>query len=120
MTKVHYSDINVITLYRSQGSDSQEFVDCLYQLIDTDKPTIITGDFNLCYIDQKENLIVKYLENLGFSQLVEEATHLQGGHIDHVYSNHNNEVYDVSVMLYSPYYTSKDHDALFVTVRCLP
>ena len=116
MTKLIFSDVNIINVYRSQGANNQEIVDFLEQLIDTDKPTIIAGDFNLCHIDHKENLIVKYLENHGFSQLVKEATHLQGGHIDHVYSNHNKEVYSVSVMLYSPYYTCQDHDALLVTL----
>ena len=119
MTKLDFSDVKIISLYRSQGANSQEIVDCLKQLIEKDKPTIIAGDFNLCYVDQKENLIVKYLENRGFSQLVKEATHLQGGHIDHVYSNHDKAVYDVIAMLYSPYYTCQDHDALFVTLRCL-
>ena len=102
MTKVNLCDVNIISLYRSQGANNQEIVVCLEQLIDTDKPTIIVGDFNLCYVDQKENLIVKYLESHGFSQLVTEATHIQGGHIDHVYSNHSKTVYDVHVMAYSP------------------
>ena len=119
MTKLDFSGVKIISLYRSQGANSQGIVDCLNQLIEKDKPTIIAGDFNLCYVDQKQNLIVKYLENCGFSQLVKEATHLQGGHIDHVYSNHDKTVYDVFVMHYSPYYTCQDHDALLVTLRCL-
>ena len=60
------------------------------------------------------------LENEGFQQLVDEATHYMGGHIDHVYSNHNPQKYQVDVKLYSPYYLAKDHDALLITIIKVP
>ena len=43
-----------------------------------------------------------------------EATHINGGHIDHVYLK-TEESMNASVELYSPYYTAKDHDALCVS-----
>ena len=64
------------------------------------KVTIIAGDFNSCFVDQRDNSITKFLEDIGFSQHVSEATHLMGGHIDHVYSNHDRNVYDVTVLMY--------------------
>ena len=56
------------------------------------------------------------LEHAGFAQLVHEATHFKGGHIDHVYSNHNPSQLNVGISLYSPFYLAKDHDAICITV----
>ena len=49
-----------------------------------------------------------------FKQLVHEATHINGGHIDHVYLRSDSLV--ATVELYSPYYTAKDHDALCISL----
>ena len=50
---------------------------------------------------------------MGFKQLVQVSTHIEGRHIDHVY------VLDLQahVELYSPYYTAKDHDGLLITIK---
>ena len=57
------------------------------------------------------------LEDLGFQQLVSEASHLKGGHLDHVYSNHDPNKFENEILMYSPYYTSMDHDAICLTLR---
>ena len=57
------------------------------------------------------------LFDLGFYQLVGEATHLKGGHLDHVYSNHDPKKFKNEILMYSPYYTSLDHDAICLTLR---
>ena len=54
-----------------------------------------------------------YLNWLLF-QLVKEATHIEGGHIDHVYIR--SEGLSATVEMYSPYYTAKDHDALCISI----
>ena len=71
----------------------------------------------MCFIDQRDNEVTKMLEDHGFIQLVGEATHWKGGHIDHVYINHDPSLFQADVAMYSPYYTSKDHDALLITIR---
>ena len=77
------------------------------------KCTVIGGDFNICQAKNKQNSIAKWLSSFGFRQLVTEATHIEGGHIDHLYVSN-----DISAELeiYSPYYTSLDHDALCVSI----
>ena len=60
------------------------------------------------------------LEDNGFSQLVNVATHFRGGHIDHVYSNHDPQLFNVKVNLYSPFYLASDHDAICVTITKPP
>ena len=47
--------------------------------------------------------------------MIERPTHIQGGHIDHVYwLDRHNEMNHPNVEFYSPYWT--DHDALLVTI----
>ena len=61
-------------------------------------------------------MVTKGLEEMGFQQLVEEASHLKGGHLDHIYSNHDQKDFKVEILMYSPYYTSLDHDAFCITL----
>ena len=119
ITKLTTTDIDVINVYRSQGADNKEMIEDLKSIIDTKKTSIIAGDFNLCFSSHRANSVTKFLEEQGFTQHISNATHLMGGHIDHVYSNHDPNIYDVNVLMYSPYYTCQDHDALFITASRL-
>ena len=49
------------------------------------KPLLITGDFNICIMNHLKNRMSKGLEINGFRQMIKEATHIRGSHIDHVY-----------------------------------
>ena len=75
------------------------------------------GDVNICFKFDRNNNLIKNLEDNGFDQYVKEATHIQGGLIDHVYVKQGSTVVDVDVCLYSPYYCAKDHDALLLTIN---
>ena len=61
-------------------------------------------------------MVTKMLQRLGFEQIVAEASHLLGGHIDHVYSNLDGSKFKVDIQMHSPYYTSNDHDAFCITI----
>ena len=52
---------------------------------------------------------------MGFDQLVHEATHIRGRHIDHAYLLDPNDKMKLVVGRYSPYYT--DHDAICITIE---
>ena len=119
-TKLSSLEIDIINVYRSQSANNSNFLDELSTLINKDKTTIICGDFNLCLVKEKLNIVTKSILEYGFSQLVTMATHIKGGHINHVYSNHDSKLFEVDVMMHSPYYTSHDHDALFITVKRCP
>ena len=45
------------------------------------RPTIITGDINVCLNKEPRNLLTTVLNDLGFNQLVNDATHVRGGKI---------------------------------------
>ena len=88
---------------------------CLEFLVESKRPTLITGDFNVCYNEHRNNAITSVLQRLGFVQLVEKATHIMGGLIDHAYWIDVEGIWELpSLETYSPYYS--DHDTLLVTL----
>ena len=98
-------------MYRSSSSSKDRFCDKLIKLIDSTRESIILGDFNICGQREKSCTIVKSLSCYGYTQLVKEATHIRGRHIDHAYwRNINNTWLDPAIDRYSPYYS--DHDAI--------
>ena len=85
-------------------------------LIEDNKPTLITGDFNVCYRQNTSNAISRSLVEQGFSQMVGKATHVMGGMIDHAYWKDNSDSwYAPEIETFSPYYS--DHDAILVTMK---
>ena len=69
----------------------------------------------MCFIENRKNRTTSYLLNNGFKQLVQEATHIDGGHIDHVYWK-SDVTMQAEIEIYSPYYTSKDRDAMCISI----
>lgn len=120
ITKISSADIDVINIYRSPRATNavdSDLVMRLGNMIDQSRQTIIGGDFNICFQKKRGNIVLVTLESLGFNQLVSTATHIEGGFLDIVFSNHNIfKKYEVVTQLYSPYFTYKDHDAVLVSV----
>ena len=116
MTKLTSPKLDVISVYLSNRIDSSLVVDSFKKLIDFDKSTILCGDFNICFKQERNHKVIVTLESFGFKQLVTASTHIQGGHIDHVYLLEGCSKVKVDVSLYSPYYGAKDHDALLINV----
>ena len=82
------------------------------------KATLITGDLNLCLKKNPRNFITKRLQDMGFLQLVTEATHIKGGWIDHAYWMDPKKKWKNPVMEnYCPYYS--DHDMLLISLNKL-
>ena len=113
LSKLESTLLDVIVVYRSERGNSLELLENIKSLITHGKDTAIFGDFNICYLSTRNNRISKYLEQNGFSQLVREATHIQGRLLDHFYLKTANEVKS-SVLRYSPYYS--DHDAICTSI----
>ena len=84
------------------------------QLHNIDKTTVIGGDLNICVLKQPKNFATTSLATMGFEQIVTEATHIEGGAIDHIYiSQGQDTIFDWDLELYPKYYS--DHDGLFLT-----
>ena len=110
--KTMFVKLDTINVYRSQKGNQHELIQTLEKMIDRKKLCIIMGDFNLCGNEEKRNVVTLFLERLGFSQLMKEATHVQGRVIDHVYVNDKASVLEIE--RFSPYYS--DHDGLLVSL----
>ena len=93
----------------------QDIITQLEDMIDDKKFTVIGGDFNICALKNPNNLMTKKLKELGFNQIVNQATHIEGGLIDHLYIK-KRKGEDISwVVEVMPKYYS-DHDCICVTL----
>ena len=117
LTKLSSASVDVISVYKSKDGSLLTLAELIVNMVDPDKTTLICGDFNICLRTNRRNLLREQLEILGFSQQVKEATHLQGGLIDHVYYKKGKVDGKVDVSLYSPYYTAFDHDAILTVLE---
>ena len=109
--------IDLLVLYRSQSGSHEVIKEILETLIDKEKPLLIIGDFNFCYLDYSSNLTGRYLHQNDFTQLVEEPTHIEGNLIDQAHVRDTKGVNQYSVMLHSKYYT--DHKGIAVLIKRL-
>ena len=117
ITKLTSESLDIISVYRSQEGLIDQLLNDITNNINWQKSTLICGDFNVCYNIDKSNKLIATLENLGFKQLVQEATFIKGSLIDHVYLRECGAITAVDCCLYSPYYCAMDHDALLTTIR---
>ena len=116
LMKLISKSLDVISVYRSKEGQIDELLNDITDIISWEKRTLICGDFNICYNEDRSNKLIETLENHGFNQLVQEATFIKGSLIDHVYLRECETRSNVDCCLYSPYYCAMDHDALLTTV----
>ena len=85
-------------------------------MIDHSRPTLITGDFNICLLKHPKNIITKTLTEYNFKQLMKGATHLLGGQIDQAYwKDPTSKMEEPRIETYCPYYS--DHDAVLISLQ---
>ena len=82
VSKFTSENIDVVSIYRS--SDSKIRFEEVFKniILSKEKPTLIVGDMNVCYQEERKNRIVQYLIANKFKQFVSGSTHFQGRHID--------------------------------------
>ena len=115
IVKVSQDDLDSINLYRSNNFSISEAWDILEMMIDLDRTTLITGDFNVCLRKSQMNSISSELSKCGFSQLQHESTQIMGGQIDHIYWKDPSGNWNLPIVeRHSPYYT--DHEAFLMTL----
>ena len=115
ISKFSVGGIDTISVYQSNSHSIIEVREALTSVVEVGKPTLITGDFNLCAKKNANNIITVSLTKMGFQKLIDRPTHVQGGHIDHIYWIDKDARFKLpEVEYYSPYWT--DHDSLLVTI----
>ena len=105
----------ILNVYRSSTSSRDAFCDKIEEMIDSFKAPMIFGDFNICGQQEKMTKIPRFLSSLGLTQLVNEATQIQGRAIDHIYIKEEMKTAVLNIERYSLYYS--DHDALLLTLK---
>ena len=113
-------DIEIINLYRSpECRNIETFVK---NLIDPGKKTIVVGDTNINYKDQKKQRFVEMMtEELGFEQLVTQPTFdrlpatLSPSLLDHVYVSSELRR-NIKIEQKCVYYS--DHDVILISLLC--
>ena len=111
---------DIICVYRSDKADSKKIAEQLKRMIEVEsnKTCIVLGDFNLCYNEDKENVITKTLEKdpLNFRQYVQNPTRVSGRIIDHVYISLKDpySAHAPVINQRSIYYS--DHDNILITL----
>ena len=87
----------------------------LQSMLDGEKMTVIGGDFNICVLAKENNFLTKSLTQMGFKQIVKQATHIQGGALDHIYISQGCTTGFKTSLEYIPKYYS-DHDSLCLAI----
>jgi exonuclease III len=110
--QLRFDKFDAIFLYLSSGCNKEEILNHLESWILEKRPTVIMGDMNIDY--DKSNKLIKALDNLGFQQLIQEATRISGSLIDHIYVNKELHCLNVTTQLDGMYYS--DHDAITIHI----
>ena len=112
--KLSTNTLDIVNVYRSQEEPFNSIKRHLQNLVNIKKSTLIIGDFNFCYLEKTNNLR-NYLDEQGFSQLVSNATHINGGLLDQVYIRQVEGINGAMVKQMSNYYS--DHDTITVHIQ---
>ena len=111
---------DVISVHRSESAPYEDVLCDIAQICSDEKLTILGGDFNVCALKNQNNLLMKGLTQLGFNQLICEATHIAGRTIDHCYvrqavSYTGSQLTGKNIFLHSVYWS--DHDAILISIN---
>ena len=85
MSKVSDEKLSIINIYLSRGADKAEFLRDLGNLVKGTKNCFIVGDFNIDFLRNSREPIIKTITSKGFTQIITAPTHLSGGLLDHIY-----------------------------------
>ena len=119
ISKFASDNCEVISVYRSESAPYEDVLCDIAQICNDEKLTILGGDFNVCVLKNENNLLIKGLTQLGFIQMIFEATHIAGGAIDHCYVRQavgytGSQLTGKNTYLHSVYWS--DHDAILISM----
>ena len=119
ISKFACDNCEVISVYRSESAPYEDVLCDIGQICNDEKLTIIGGDFNICVLKNEHNILIKGLTQLGFIQMISEATHIAGGAIDHCYVRQavgytGSQLTSKNTYLHSVYWS--DHDAILISM----
>ena len=114
LSKFTSSTLDIIFLYRSQQANYKQLNENIKLMTNIDKPQLVVGDFNFCFLRNSSNSTKSYFHEENFAQLIREPTHIDGHLIDQAYLRDTSGKLRCTVELQSKYYT--DHMGLAIIV----
>ena len=107
LSKFTSSSLDIILLYRSQSANLSEINQEIESLTNREKPQLVIGDFNFCYLTHTSNATRNYLLGDSFTQLIQEPTHIDGHLLDQAYLR------DIDGILDTIYYPGQKLSSLY-------
>ena len=83
--KSSFNSIDIINVYRSAEGSKTTLIESMRQMIDEGRTTVIAGDFNIDYLKNPNDIVIKTIISCGFQQIVSSQTHEKGRLLDHIY-----------------------------------
>ena len=114
LAKIKSNLADIIVLYMSQAGNLNGLENILSQIIKTDTPTIIIGDFNVNFLDEKTKSTRSFLKKQSLVKLVNVPTHIEGSCLDQALVRDQQKMNTYHTQLTSKYYT--DHKALSLII----
>ena len=116
ITKYKIDSLCMVSVYRSNNGNVGLLVESLLNLVNGESYVLVMGDFNICNEKKNNNAVKTTMIKHGFKLLIEQSTHICGGHIDHAYWRDSDDLWKEPVIQrHGAYYS--DHDALCVTLQ---
>ena len=115
LSKYTADALDIIVLYRSQQGNYEDLNQSIEKIKSKEKPQLVIGDFNFCYLDKSSNATRRYLERQNFTQMIKEPTHIEGNLLDQAYLRDIDGELDCTAEVHSKYYT--DHKGLALIVK---
>ena len=113
IVKLSLPELDIFAVYKSKTYSCGQMVRSLTDLMDPGKATFVAGDFNID--NSTDDSLATELTAMGFHSMVNAATHVAGGHLDHGYFRDAKEIWHLTIERFSPYYT--DHDLLAAVLK---
>ena len=110
ITKITSEHQEIINVYRSDGADTENFLEDLFGLVSSMKQTLVMGDFNLCYQTESSHKLFQAFQRKGYQQIVKAPTSLKGRLIDLAFISPMDSNASFVAQQQSQFYT--DHDLI--------
>ena len=105
---------DVITIYRSQNYPLEALNKEIKKLITQKKPTLVIGDFNFCYKDERKSTKT-FFESYNLNQVINNPTHIGGHILDQAYLSEDLGNIECTAETHAKYYS--DHRGLLITFK---
>ena len=115
LSKFTSYNLDVVALYKSQQESQANLNEAIKKMTTSEKPVLVIGDFNICYLDGTDNSTGKFMKENKFKQLINKPTHIEGNILDQAHFRDTRGRIECTAEVQSKYYT--DHRSLNIIAK---